>query len=282
MNKKRPASEPPVRKFTPEERKDALDRLLRELDADPAVAGVMFAGSTSEGFRDQYSDIDLIVIARPEDFDSVVKKWVARVESTFPVICRFHGVEHERKVIYCFLLEGFLELDLLFESLNTLSPRTRKQVVFDKTGKLNEILRALPPETEPVPLEAYYRACMDSIWYHVTHTVTALHRGHLWKALSEVDQIRTRTFSLFGLLRGLNIEDYAEVDHLPPEILSELEKTLVPEVSKEAIFRALTLSLESFFKAAREAASRPQGESLAKMESLLKDYLAGCKAGALD
>lgn len=273
---------PPVRKFAPGERKQILDTLVKELDGDPAVAGVMFAGSTSEGFRDDYSDIDLIVVAEPQDFAAVVKRWVDRIESMLPVIRRFRGLEHERKIIYCFLLEGFLELDVLFESLSTLSAKSRRKIVFDRTGSLSEILQSSPPELEPVPLEAYLKACTDSIWYHVTHTVTALHRGHEWKALHEVDQIRSRTFSLFGLLKGLDVEDYAEVDHLPAPILADLERTLVPEISKDGIFRALELSLGCFFQAAREAAAETGTEPHDDMEALLKGYLEAVKAGALD
>lgn len=271
-----------VRKFAPGERKQILDNLVRELDADPAVAGVMFAGSTSEGFRDDYSDIDLIVIAQPEDFSTVVKRWVGHIESNLPVIRRFHGLEHERKIIYCFLLEGFLELDVLFESLTTLSSRSRRKIVFDRTGRMSEILQSSPPELEPVPLFAYAKACMDSIWYHVTHTITALHRGHNWKALYEVDQIRSRAFSLFGLLKGLDVEDYAEVDHLPAETLADLEKTLVHDTSKGAIFAALELALGCFFEAAREVAAENGSEAPDGMEALLKKYLEEVKAGVLD
>jgi predicted nucleotidyltransferase len=282
MNQKGSAYESPVRKFTPDERKQALERLLKELDADPVVAGVMYAGSTSEGFRDDYSDIDLIVISRPEDFDSVVRKWVARIESMFPVISRFRGSEHERKVICCFLLEGFLELDVLFESLSTLSPRDRWKIAFDRTEQVGQILGGPSGEPEQPPLEAYYRACVDSIWYHVTHTVTALYRGHLWKALHEVDELRFRTLSLFGLLRRLNTDDYAEVDLLPPDILEALEKTLVVGMSRDAIFGALRVALDSFFRAAREVAERAEIEPPAKMESLLRKYLEASKSGALN
>ncbi len=262
-----------IKRFTPEERKQALESLLRELDADPVVAGVMYAGSTSEGFRDEYSDIDLIVISRPEDFDAVLSKWVERIESMFPVISRFHGSEHQRKVIYCFLLEGFLELDVLFESLSTLSPRDRWKIAFDRTEKVSDILHDAPTTANGLPLEAYYRVCVDSIWYHVTHAVTALHRGHLWKALHEVDEIRWRALSLFGLLRGVNTEDYTEVDHLPPEILTALEKTLVPRMSREGIMGALTVALDSFFQAAREVATKAQIDPPARMEALLREYL---------
>jgi hypothetical protein len=282
VSQKDPSYGSPVRKFTPEERKEALERLLKELDADPVVAGVMYAGSTSEGFRDEYSDIDLIVISRPDDFDSVVQKWVARIESMFPVISRFRGSEHQHKVICCFLLEGFLELDILFESLSTLSPRDRWKIAFDRTEKVSEILGASAGQPERPPLGAYYRACVDSIWYHVTHTVTALHRGHLWKALHEVDEVRFRTLSLFGLLRGLNTEDYAEVDHLPPEILGALEKTLVPSMTRGSIFEALKVALDSFFEAAKEVAAKAEIEPPARMESLLRKYLEASRSGTLD
>ena len=282
MNRKCPESLSQVRKFTPGERKEILDRLLKELDADPAVAGVMFAESTSEGFRDDYSDIDLVVIAKPDDFASVVKAWAGRIQSMFPVVSQFHGVEHERKIIYCFLLEGFLELDMLFESLDTLSAKTRRKIVFDRTGRMSDMLQSSPSDTGPVPLDSYYRACMNSIWYHVTHAVTALHRGHQWKALHEVDQIRSRTLSLFGLLKGLNVEDYAEVDHLPAEILAKLEKTLVAETAKDGVFQALRLTLDSFFQAAREIAAKADVEPPDEIESLLIKYLDASKAGALD
>lgn len=282
MNHKNSPYEPPVRKFTPNERKEALNRLLEELDADPVVAGVMYAGSTSEGFRDEYSDIDLIVISRPEDFDSVVRNWVNRIESMFPVISRFHAKEHGHKVVYCFLLEGFLELDVLFESLSTLSARDRWKIAFDRTEKVGQILESSHREPEVPPLGAYYRVSVDSIWYHVTHTVTALYRGHLWKALYEVDQVRSRTLSLFGLIRGLNTDDYAEVDRLPAEILQAMEKTLVPEMTREGIFRALHVALDLFFMAAKEVAAKVEVEPPARMEALLRKYLEASKAGTLD
>ena len=281
MNQTGSVHDAQVRKFTPEKRKEILERLVKELEADPTIAAVVYAGSTSQGFKDEYSDIDIIVVSRPEDYDDVVHRWVAKAESMFPVIARFRASEHERKVIYCFLLEGFLELDILFESLATLSPRRRWKVAFDRTGTVSNTLASKPKDAEPLPLAAYYKVCVESIWYHVTQIVAALNRRYFWKALYELDQVRFRTLGLYGLMAGLNTEDYTEVDLLPSAILKDLEKTLVPHADRSAVYEALEAALDSFFRAAKEAAAKTGMEPPDKMESLLRSYLRANRTAAL-
>ena len=282
MNQTGSVHDAQVRKFAPEERQGILERLVKELEADPTIAAVAYAGSTSQGFKDEYSDIDIIVISRPEDYDDVVGRWVAKVESMFPVIARFRASEHERKVIYCFLLEGFLELDVLFESITTLSPRRRWKVAFDRTGTVAEVLASKPKEPEPLPLAAYYKVCVESIWYHVTQIVAALYRRYFWKALYELDQVRFRTLGLYGLMANLNTEEYTEVDLLPPAILKDLEKTLVPHADRSAVYEALEAALDLFFAAARKAATETGMEPPDKMESLLRSYLEANRTAALE
>ena len=61
-------------------------RVLDVLGTDPRVAEVRLSGSVGTGTADQWSDLDLVVIAKPEHTDEVVRDWPTWLAAISPTV----------------------------------------------------------------------------------------------------------------------------------------------------------------------------------------------------
>ena len=133
--------------FRPEERQAVAERLLELLRADGRVAEAMLAGSLAAGTADEYSDLDLTIVARPDvDLSALADEWVERLRGELPVLGTFE-VWFGRPV-RGLLLDNLLEIDLDF---------TRE---------------AVPNEDEGDPAERE----AGLAWHDILHAAVALRR----------------------------------------------------------------------------------------------------------
>jgi predicted nucleotidyltransferase len=262
--------------FSPEERQAILDRVLDTLRTDDRVAGVVIVGSGAVGFDDDYSDIDLaVVVAEEEDTLPVFRDWKPRIEALLPVIHSFETIYGPHSYLYGFLFKGFLELNLGFVCLaNLFAKRARWQVAFDRSGKIENIMRSSwEQRVEPDVQTAYLRR-LDSIWHYIIQVITALKRGHPWRALHELEQIRNRAVELAGLRLRLETKHFRHVDQMPEELLVELERTLICSLEPVDILRALKATTACFFREARALDNALGLDVASDLEARMQDYIA--------
>jgi len=111
--------------FRPEERQAVAERLLELLRADGRVAEAMLAGSLAAGTADEYSDLDLTIVARPDvDLSALADEWVERLRGELPVLGTFE-VWFGRPV-RGLLLDNLLEIDLDFTREAVPNPAERE------------------------------------------------------------------------------------------------------------------------------------------------------------
>ena len=72
--------------YSPEDRSDALKKLLDAAESDSRIGAGIIVGSWAYGFLDEYSDIDLsLVVTSPEVLQKVSEEWRSVVPSLFSV-----------------------------------------------------------------------------------------------------------------------------------------------------------------------------------------------------
>lgn len=262
--------------FSPQERQEVLDRTLVALRTDDRIAGVVIVGSGAVGFEDDYSDIDLaVVVAEEEDTLPVFRDWKPRIEALLPVIHSFETIYGPNSYLHGFLFEGFLELNLGFVCLaNLFAKRARWQVAFDRSGKIENIMRSSWEQRAGPDAQAAYLSRLNSIWHYIIQVVIALKRGHPWRALHELEQIRSRVVELAGLRLGLETKHFRHVDQIPEEFLAELERTLVCSLAPADILRALKATTACFFREARELDNALSLDVAADLEARMQEYIA--------
>jgi len=261
--------------FSPQEREEILNRLLSALKGDPRIAGVLVVGSGAVGFDDCYSDIDISVVATNEkDVLPVYQEWRARIEKLLPVIHCCEVIYGPNSYLYAFLLDGFAELDAGFVCLaNLVARRQRWKIAFDRSGKIEDIMRSSWEKKSEVDARAGYLNRIDGIWHYIIHVPVALKRGQPWMALHYLEIIRNRTVELAGLRHRLETKNFRYVDRMPKGFLSELQKSLVSTVDHTAIMNALRVATTCFFHQAR-ALDQMLGLNVAShLESKMHTYI---------
>lgn len=164
--------------FSPSDRATALHMLLIELEQDVNVVAAAVVGSGAAGFRDDFSDVDVLAIAaNPTQTRSHFERWKAKLVSMFSIIdCYEKSYGKNNFSIVC-LLNNYLEIDLGFSDLEHVSLGGKPfRVVFDRIGLLSTALeRASLSFGEHTPLPASEMP----VWQHVLDVVKAAQRGKM-------------------------------------------------------------------------------------------------------
>jgi len=216
-----------------------------------------------------------VVVAAADDVKAVFRDWRARIEEILPVIHCVEVTYGPNNYLYAFLLDGFLELDIGFLCLtNLLAKRERWKIVFDRSGKIEDIMRSSWEKRAKPDIKDAYLSRINGIWHYIIHGVVALKRCQPWRALHYLEVIRNRTVELAGLRTGLETKHFRQVDQMPNEFLTELRQTLVSSKDTVDIMRALKAATMCFFREARfldKMVGLNIGNKLgAKMEEYLK------------
>lgn len=255
------------------ERSTILQRIINELRDDDRIIAVLLAGSTAFGFNDRFSDIDLVIITPDDSFEQVCQTWSKWIEKTYRILQSFNGAEHEHKHIFVFLLEGFLEIDLVFEAWSAVSHKHPWTVAFDKSGQVEEKLKSLATQEAHSQLSRY-RENIGSVWYHVTHGAAALKRGKLWRAYYETLQLMYKTAELAGIYWGKETEDFQSLDELPPEFLERLSKGATGKLTLINLEKTFREIVDLYFDQAQKL-DESLGVKVGKeTEQLLVGYLS--------
>lgn len=229
-----------------------LQKLHEAIGTDPRVTGLLLVGSGAQGFTDEWSDLDFAAVVSDEHGAlAVFRDWGSRVQKVIPVLWSFSDIRGPEAGLYALLLRDFLEVDISFQSLKTLSARSANwQVLFDRTGQVREIMERSWSEQATPNLEEQYLRRLDSIWHYVSHVSISVRRGHLWQAMHYLQEFRDRTIALEGLVSGVQTRHFREVDRLPKDRLAALEGTLPTCLGPDELVRALREATDCFFHVA--------------------------------
>ncbi len=261
--------------YSPDTREAILDRLLAALQSDKRLAGLLVVGSGAEGFEDDHSDIDLCAVTTSvDDVRPAFQEWGMKIREMLPM---FHSLESPRApnvYLWVFLLENFLEIDLCFLCLDDLrATRKRWKTVFDRSGRIENIMLSTW-ENRPKPdLEEAYRSQISSIWHCIKHAAIAVQRQQPWRAIFELELIRDRTIELRGLREELETKRFRHVDQMPEDFLVGIEQALVLSLKDTDIMNALKAATACFFREARQYDKILNLELAERLETKMKTYL---------
>ncbi|MCE5236978.1 nucleotidyltransferase domain-containing protein [bacterium] len=260
--------------FTPQYRQHVLEVLLAELEQDRRIAAAIVVGSGATGFADEHSDIDLAaVVADGVPVSEAWGDWRRRIRELLPVWACSEVVYGPESTLLVLMLEGYLEVDLGFVSTEEVAARRpRWKVAFDRTGRVDALMRESLREVEPVDPSAFLSRRLDGIWHYVLRAAVALQRGQRWSAIHELDVIRTRAIELACLRSGLDSRHFRAVNELPEETLAALESTLPAGTSPDGLGRALRAAAELFFSQAEVVAGAEAAQAV-RLRELMRQYL---------
>ena len=175
--------------------RDVAARAVDRFISDVRVTGLIVGGSLARGGIDAYSDVDLYVIVRDEDFEAVFAERDAAAESVGAPLFRFiadhnPGGEHD----YIILYEGPAKLDLMYLRASDVTPAEKwaKSLILTDSDAFLETVKArshgvAPPRPAPEALLIINQKFWTWCWY----VFGKIARGELWEAFDGIHNIRS-------------------------------------------------------------------------------------------
>ena len=193
--------------FLPEDRwprtlpsvhKELLQGIIEKLSARSDLQGLAIAGSFLTNQMDDYSDLDLKVVADPGQWETVRETRKRIAASVGPLVSAFTA-EHVGvpQMLICMYGDMPIHVDLHFMVPGQLASRPDDPVVlWDRDGTLRQILSS----SKSCPATVDWQWIEDRFWTWIHYTAARAARGELFEA------IRFLSFLLWTVLAPIATE----------------------------------------------------------------------------
>jgi len=219
-----------------------VDRVVDAAKAEPGILGLTLGGSAVAGGVDQFSDLDFVVICRPEDQASVLADATQLAARMGNLLASFTG-EHvgEPRLLICLYGPPLLHIDLKFVSTTDLRLRVEDAIVIwerepGTLGKAMEATSAVWPQPD-------FQWIEDRFWVWVHYTAGKLGRGELFECLDALAYFRSAIFGPFlAVQHGARPQGVRRLEQYAGDALQDLEDT-VGDHTTEGCLGALRASI---------------------------------------
>ena len=215
--------------FTVEDREWIREELMDAARASGVIVGAALVGSAARGAEDAWSDIDLALQLAPDaDEPAVVAQWSALIAERFGVADSFDVFAAERVRYRVFLLPSSLQIDVSFWP-------------HDRFRATEEGFRLIfgTPAAPTSPSAPDVDSMIGLAWLYALHARSSLGRGRTWQAVMMLDDLRNQVVALACVRHGLNPWHGREVDRLPVDELSALQRSRAADLSPRALSESL-------------------------------------------
>jgi hypothetical protein len=182
----------------PRTHKELLQGIIEKLSAHSDLLGLAIGGSFVSDQMDQFSDLDLKVIADPGEWETVREARKRIAASVGPLVSAFTA-EHVGvpQMLICMYGDMLIHVDLHFMVPEQLASIPEDPVVlWDRDGTLHHILSS----SKPCPATVDWQWIEDRFWTWIHYTATRAARGELFET------IRFLSFLLWTVLGPIAVE----------------------------------------------------------------------------
>lgn len=236
--------------FRTADRQKVLDEIIVFTQQHEHIVSLIAIGSASYGFIDELSDLDMIVAIDRDENRQAVMEFVSSQLSRRLNLIYFKQIPEGNLQIY--LADNDLEIDIGYGPYtHAAATRAHWKVLFDKTGTVDQAMRASWEQHEMTPKSDEYQkklaACSDTVWHNLMHAAVAIKRRQPWRAISEIELARNSYLDLLGCRYALDTGRGRDVDKLPEAELAILKKTLVSSFSQESLWGNLVALTDAVY-----------------------------------
>lgn len=253
-----------------------LDRLILELRIDSRFTGLALSGSFSNARMDEFSDLDLVLGVRDQDYEETLNRRTEIAKLIPDFLAGFTG-EHvgEPSILICLYGPPMLHVDLNFV------PDSKFQtIVADHDSEELEHDFLFVPKAKTMSQTVRYQWLEDRYWVWLHYVSTKIGRGELFESLDFLGFIRAQVLAPMGRdYYGIDGFGVRKIEQLKPEFAMDLKETVagyeIQEICK-AVEQSTRLYLK-FREAKEESLSLHQR---ARIEAL--NYFDQIRARVLD
>jgi len=228
-----------------------LEKALEHFWSDERVIGLVIGGSIAQGIMDFYSDVDLYIITRDEDFEAVFAERDVAANAIGKPLFRFiadhnPGGEHD----YITLYEGPVKLDWMYCPRSDVTPGRKWAqglVLKDQDGFLTGVKESWQEEETAGPTLEQLLVLNRKFWTWCWYVFGKIMRGESWQALSGLHAIRSMALlPMIGWAKGQSLQGYRRLEQeMSPELTSQLAAT-VGGLEPGELYNALEAEMDLF------------------------------------
>jgi predicted nucleotidyltransferase len=255
----------------PDRHRNFLISAIEHLEKDTRIAGVAAGGSFLSDTMDEFSDLDLVIVAEADQLESVLTDRHRIAGSLGRLLAGFTG-EHvgEPRLFICLYDDSpILHVDLKFVSLQDVTKRVEDPcVLWERDGRFAE---ALAEGTAQYPLPNL-QWIEDRFWVWIHYLTTKIARGELFEALDGLSFLRSVALGPMMLIKsGARPTGVRKIEQFAPEFSQDLEATVATHNAYE-IFRALRVCIDLYriLRGSPESIAYNREAEKASMEYLLE------------
>jgi predicted nucleotidyltransferase len=235
--------------YTKEERNTFFDNTIERLKASRLVEGIVQLGSGVIGYKDEYSDIDLMVAASNAEDVKITKDLVRESLSEFnPVYIKEKQLRENVYLLIAFM-ENSLEFNVSIvprDSLKVKSPRWR--VMVDKTGLVSEKMKRENDQFNNSTLK--YEVNDDAVFefvYCALRIEKELRRNNFIYSLKMLEMMRDYTLQVQAMNEGKKLHQFKAYETMNPHFVKAYLSTYPNEMKVQHLAESAD-KLKELFK----------------------------------
>jgi predicted nucleotidyltransferase len=248
--------------YTSKEREQYFTSIINRLSESEFIEGIVQLGSGVNGYKDEYSDIDLMVAASAlrevEEAKAYIHQCFLKLQSVY--IKEIKLSEHIYLIIA--FMENGLEFNVSILSrgyLNVKSPLWK--VVVDKTGEVSEKMKTAHEQFNRKNY-AYSEDPAFEFYYCMRKFQTELKRHNLIYAMKMLETMRDQTLQIEALNENKKLHQFKAYETLSPEFISRFLQTYPAEINEETLVEAAGRLKELFSEIIKQSGTYLLAENI--------------------
>ncbi|OGK10293.1 MAG: hypothetical protein A2W80_08420 [Candidatus Riflebacteria bacterium GWC2_50_8] len=198
---------------------------IEQVEKDERLIGLAVGGSIAKGTIDEFSDLDLIIVVKPEDYEQVMADRKGIAIRFGQLLAGFTG-EHvgDDRLLICLFGPSLIHVDLKFISLADVHMEASRPVILlDKAGGFSRELKNIVEHFPKIDIQWLE----DRFWVWIHYAAIRIARGEFFETIDFLAFLR-RTVLVPLAFDELNELGYGvrKAEQRVPEFSAALKKTV--------------------------------------------------------
>ena len=221
-----------------------IDHAISQLKSNSRVCGLAVGGSWITDEIDDFSDLDLIVVAADESYARLFDERFAITKSLGSNVSCF-TVEHvaEPRLLICLFRDPLIHVDIKFVALRDFHERIENPwIAWEVDGALSESLR----QSAPKKLDPNLQWIEDRIWTWIHYGIAKVARDEILEVVGFLSFLREQVLGPLALnINGNAARGVRRIEQQLPDFAKKLRKTL-PTYEKRSCLEAIRAAAELY------------------------------------
>jgi predicted nucleotidyltransferase len=223
--------------YKPEEREIYFKQTIEKLQSLPVIEGIIQLGSGVNGYKDEHSDIDLMVSTYKKENLQAAKDYIHQSLIDFKPICIKEKQFTTDIYLLIVILENTLEFNISIlpsERLNVKSPLWK--VIVDKSGVVSKKMNIESERfnNKPIKYNLYQDPAFEFV-YSALRLNKELQRNNMIYALKMLETMMEYTLQVQALNENKKFHQFKAYDSLDPSFIKAYLSTYPEEISVKHI-----------------------------------------------